>query len=1143
MTFRVAKGILSVCVAVSLMPGALFAQDTRARVQGLVTDPSQAVVAGATVTLTNDATGVQTATTTNQIGQYIFDFVLPGNYTVTVQLAGFRTFVQRNVLVQSRGDVTVNAQLEVGTVGESVTVDAAPVAVQFNTSTMSLTLDTKMANDLPIIHRNPFLLVSLNPAVVIRSTTEQSPFHHWAASQFDVGGNTNTKNDIILDGAPSMTAQKSSYTPPMDAVQEVNLQQNSVDSEFGHSAGGILSVQMKSGTNEYHGTAYYLGRNPALNAVADSISHRENLTRNHVFGGTLGSPIRKNRLFNFFSYEGWRTIEPRVSQMTLPTEAQRRGDFSQALTATGALRPIFDPWTTRLEGNQVIRQPFAGNIIPQNRIDPLSARVMQDIWQPNGPGTDVSGVNNFIAGYGENIKYWNLSDRVDWNISDKWKVFGRYSLFRTFVDQDDFTGGSPAQPVTGSERHSYTFSGDAVWTINPSTVFNVRGAYNSIVDSFGVPSYKLRESDLAALWPSRWYLPYLEELPDIYYPGITVRALSTATFGRSGYWFQEPSSYNFQGKISRSQGRHYIKVGGEYRKELVVASRPRPMAFDFRPELTANTFLNPNTRESGDAWATFLLGALDQNSSISSIPIQRPRTDYVGIFIHDDLKLTQRLTLNLGLRYEFMTAMRDPQHRLSRFLDLTNPIPEFQGANAPRMPAQVAALRPSAPVYNGAWVFTDSSNPNSWNAQKLLLLPRIGMAYRVNNNTAIRAGFARYIVPPTLTDGLNILGSVPYPGFDATTTTLPLLQGVPQQRFSDPYPFGLVEVVGKRLGRYTNLGGPTTWYQQDFRAGVNDRINVTLQRQLPLSFLLDLTYFANIGRNHPYNIDINQVDPRIGFQVGNVINQQVDNPFFNILPADQFPGQLRTQQRVSIATLLRPFPHYGALTETLIGARRNRYQAVQMQVQRPFTNGFNLVIGYNYNRERNEEFYDNVDEVIRNLTWQPATNARHRITGAGIYQLPFGKGRAYMNQAHPIAQAILGGWAVSGIFTFNTGTFLRFPGALVDGDPTLDNPTRERWFDTSKIRVLPPFTRRQNPLQYPRLTGPSFRNIDLTMAKEFQVTEKISFELRMESYNLTNSFMGANPSTSPTSGTFGQIAAQRPGFFGRQFQYSGRFRW
>jgi hypothetical protein len=1137
------RRIIVSALAVYVLAGLLPAQDTRGRVQGIVTDPSQAVVSGAVVTLSNDNTGVQTNQATNQVGQYIFDFVLPGRYTVSVQLSGFRTFTQRNVLVQSRGDVTVNAQLEVGTVGESVTVDAAPVAVQFNTSTMSLTLDTKMANDLPIIHRNPFLLVSLNPATVIRSTTEQSPFHHWAASQFDVGGSTNTKNDIILDGAPSMTAQKSSYTPPMDAVQEVNLQQNAVDAEYGHSAGGVLSVQMKSGTNDFHGTAYYLGRNPALNAVADSISHRANLTRNHVYGGTLGNPIKKNKVFNFFSYEGWRTIEPRISQMTMPTDLQRQGDFSQALTASGALRPIYDPWSTRLEGNTVIRMPFAGNRLPQDRIDPVAARMMQDFWSPNGPGTDASGVNNFVTGYGENIKYWNLSDRVDWNISDKWKVFGRYSLFRTFVDQDDFTGGSLAQPVTGSERHSQTFSGDAVWTINPTTVFNIRGAYNAIVDSFGVPSYKLQESDLASFWSSRWYTPYLAELPDIYYPGITVQALSNATMGRSGYWYQEPKSYNVQGKISRSQGRHYIKMGADYRKELVEASRPQPMFFQFSPALTADTFNNPNTRERGDAWATFLLGGLDQNSRISSIPIQKPRTDFVGLFIHDDLKLTQRLTLNLGLRYEYMTAMRDPEDRLSRFLDLTNPIPEFQGANAPQMPAQVAALRQSAPAYNGAWVFTDSGNRSSWNAQKALLLPRAGFAYRVNNLTAIRAGFARYVVPPTLTDGLNILGSVPYPGFDARTDTLPLLQGVPQQRLSDPYPGGLVEVVGKRLGRYTNLGNATTWYRQDFNAGVNDRINLTLQRQLPLAFVLDLTYFVNIGRHHPYNRDINQVDPRIGFAVGNAINQQVPNPFFEVLGADQFPGQLRTQRNVSVATLLRPYPHYQALTETLIGDRRNRYQAIQMQVQRPFTNGFNLVLGYNYNRERNEEFYDNVDNFLENLTFQPASNARQRITAASIYQIPFGRGRQFMNNSHRMVDAVLGGWALSGIFTYNTGTFLRFGGALADGDPTLDNPTRDRWFDTSRVRVLPAFTRRENPLQYPRLTGPSFRNIDVTMAKEFQVTEKLGFEIRMEAYNLTNSFMGANPSTDPNAGTFGRIATQKAGYFGRQFQYSGRFRW
>jgi hypothetical protein len=1122
---------------------AMFAQDTRGKVRGVINDSSQAVVAGANITLRNDNTGVQSTAQSNQVGQYLFDFINPGNYTLTVELTGFRRFVQRNILVQSRGDVTVNATLELGTVGETVTVEAAPVSVQFNTATMALTIDQKMANNLPIIHRNPFLLVSLNPATVIRSSTEQSPFHHWAASQFDVGGNTNTKNDIILDGAPSMTTQKSSYTPPMDAVSEVNLQQNSADAEFGHSAGGILSVQMKSGTNEWHGSAYYLGRNPRLNAVANSIDRAPNLTRQNVWGATAGLPILKNKLFTFFSYEGWKTKDPKTTNITLPTAAERTGNFSQSRTISGGLRQIFDPWTTQVNGNTVTRTPFAGNIIPASRIDPVSAKFMADIWQPNNPGDDITGVNNFRAGYGENIKYWNLSDRVDYNINDRWKTFFRYSQFKTFVDQDDYTG-SRAQPVTGSTRHSISLAGDTVWTINPTTVFNIRGGYNAIVDSFGVPSALLKESDLAAFWGNNtWYKPYLAELPAIYYPGLTVRSNSTGSFGRSGFWFQEPKSYNVQSKISKNHGKHYFKVGGEFRKEIVAASRPRPMAFDFRPDLTADTFLAPNLRERGDAWATFLIGALDQNSSIQSIPIQRPHAAFYGFYFHDDYKITQRLTINLGLRYEYYGSLTDPQDRMSRFLDLTNPIPEFQGANAPRLPAEVSALRTAAPIYNGAWVFTDSGTRTVWNAQKDLFLPRAGMAYRLNNRTALRAGWARYIVPSTLVDGLNILGSVPYPGFDASTTTIAPIQGVPQQRFSDPYPGGLVEIVGKRLGRYTNLGGSTTYYQQNFRNGVNDRMNLSLQRELPGRVVADITYFVNLGRNHPYTRNINQIDPRIGYQNGTRVTQSVLNPFFNILPSDKFPGQLRTQRNVPVSTLLAPYPQYSSLAETLRGRSRNRYHALQMQFQRPFTNGFNFVIGYNYNRERNEEIYDEQDAFLDNLTFQPASNARHRLTGGGIYEIPVGRGRKYMTDAPKVADWILGGWSLSGIMTYNTGTFLRFGSALELRNPVIDNPTRDRMFDPTALIRLPAFTRRQNPLQYPNLTGPSFRNIDLTLAKEFKATERVGVELRMEAYNFTNSFMGNNPDTNVNNSTFGRITTQKPGYFGRQLQYSLRLRW
>jgi hypothetical protein len=288
---------------------------------------------------------------------------------------------------------------------------------------------------------------------------------------------------------------------------------------------------------------------------------------------------------------------------------------------------------------------------------------------------------------------------------------------------------------------------------------------------------------------------------------------------------------------------------------------------------------------------------------------------------------------------------------------------------------------------------------------------------------------------------------------------------------------------------------------------------------------------------------MNQVDPRIGYAKGNAINQSVANPFFNILPKNKFPGQLGTQRQVAVRELLRPYPQYGALTEALRGGFGNNYKALQMQFQRPFANGFNMVVGYNYNRERNEEFYDEQDNFTLTPTWQPARNARHRLTGAAIYELPFGKGRPFMNGANAIVDGILGGWAVSGLFTYNTGLYLRYGGAIVDGDPGIDNPTMDRWFDTSKFKQLVPFTRRTNPLQYDSVKGPNYVSIDTTLAKEFKITERLKFELRGEAYNLTNRFTGADPDVNVTSANFGKVTAQRAGVFGRQIQYSGRLIW
>jgi hypothetical protein len=270
----------------------LHAQEYRGRVQGVIADPTSAVIAGANVVLTNIDKGISTSRISDSAGRYLFDLVEPGRYKVTVDRPGFTRFVQENLLVQNRGDVTVNAQLRIGNVNEAINVvSEAPAAVQFNTSSMDLTVDNTMVRNLPVIGRNPFTMTLLDPAVVNRYTTaEKTPFKMWASSQLEVGGPTSQKNDTLLDGMPAQAGPKGTYAPSMDAVTEVSVQQNSVDAEYGHSAGGILNVSMKSGTNNVKGTVYYFGRNPSINAASNAITHAPNLVRNHIFGGVVGHP-------------------------------------------------------------------------------------------------------------------------------------------------------------------------------------------------------------------------------------------------------------------------------------------------------------------------------------------------------------------------------------------------------------------------------------------------------------------------------------------------------------------------------------------------------------------------------------------------------------------------------------------------------------------------------------------------------------------------------------------------------------------------------------------------------------------------------------------------------------------------------------
>jgi hypothetical protein len=495
-------------------------------------------------------------------------------------------------------------------------------------------------------------------------------------------------------------------------------------------------------------------------------------------------------------------------------------------------------------------------------------------------------------------------------------------------------------------------------------------------------------------------------------------------------------------------------------------------------------------------------------------------------------------------------VLRDPEGRFSRTLDLTNPIPEFQGAGAPVLPPQVMAIRGRAPQYNGAWIHTSGPEDGTYSPPKVFM-PRFGIAWRLSDKMSFRAGYSRYSIMPSVDfeGGINLNDNPPYIGYQQDTFPLPTLQGVPQARLSNPWPSTnpLTPAVERRLGRYTELGSTaqSIIWNQKLGNAYNDRFNFSLQRQVWNQIVLDFTYFLSFGFNQRYQKQLNNIDPRYSFQFRNDVNAQVNNPFYQVLPFDKFPGGLRNIQRIPVNDLLRPYPHYNAITQWFAEGVYRQYQSIQIKAQRPFVNGFNFLMGYNYNNSRNDEYYDGVDAFLDNLTYQPSPNARHKFNIGGIYELPFGKGRKYLNQMNKVSNFLLGGWAMSGIYQGISGEFLRTGGMLVSGNPTIPagQRTRDRWFDVTKLTRLPDFTRRTNPMQWDGFTGPGVVSLDLTLGKDFAITERTALEIKMESYNLPNRFNGANPNLNPDSSLVGRVVAQRNTYFGRQFQYTARIRW
>ncbi len=566
------KGVLFLSAA--LLAANAFAQEFRGRIQGTVTDTSQASIAGANVTIVNAGTGVVTNRQTNETGHYLFDLVEPGTYAVAIEFSGFSKFVQENVLLQQRADVTVNATLKAGDLKETVTVTAEAIGVQFNTGKLETTVDSRLTNSMPQLYRTPFLLAQLDPAVEKDDyQSEYMPYHSWGPNHQQVGGGQNYTADLQVDGAPVGIGYKTAYVPSPDMVQEVNVQENAVDAEYGHSAGSAISLTLKSGTNQWHGTAFYQGQYPWANALEDRVYRTVNLGRNHIYGGTLGHPILKNKLFNFVAYEGWKQTDPSTLIETLPTDLERAGNFSQSLNNDGGLRTIYDPWSTKTsaDGTTVTRTPFPGNIIPADRLDSVAMGYTQQLWKPNSAGIGPYHVNNYSTSLPIRFPYKNFSDRADYHVNDKLRVSGRFSMFKTPVTSSNPTGSTYFVSDRGSDRDAKSITGDVTYTMSARTVINVRGEYHSFVDQSHYPS-QFSVDGWNKIFPNNDFVKLVFADPSV--PIQLPRMSITGTDGYSrnfnmgpggGYWHQVPTSNTFDAKIAQQRGSHYLKAGLETR--------------------------------------------------------------------------------------------------------------------------------------------------------------------------------------------------------------------------------------------------------------------------------------------------------------------------------------------------------------------------------------------------------------------------------------------------------------------------------------------------------------------------------------------------------------------------------------------------
>jgi hypothetical protein len=1087
---------------------------------------------------TNAATGVTATARSNASGNYAVPFLTPGTYTITAELGGFKRFVREGIQVQVSDVVELNIPMEIGAVTETIEVTAEAPLLDTTTPSLGQVLDERRITELPTLAGNAFELALLTPGVVNGANLrDRKPAFNNANSQVSTDGNGQYNNEFQIDGITNGFADGNSrtrvaFSPPQTSIQEFKMQTATYDASLGHTVGSVVNVSTKSGTNDLHGELHWFTRNSAFDApnfFNNKQGTEKSIYQDNRYGASAGGPVYipkvydgRNKTFWFHAWEANKWGVPGTFTGTVPTEAQRRGDFS-ALLGISPQYQIYDPRTTvALPNGRFQRQPFAGNIIPSNRLDPVGAALANLYPLPNRAGT-ADGRNNFFNGsVGAKEDYFVHITRVDHAFSEKLRTYVRLHYDWWDEDKNNNYGNRINGIILNRINRGLAF--DNVFMLSPTLLLNVR--YGIAQQEF--PERRVTQGyDLASLNFSPALVNSIDRQLAVV-PRIQLGAYSTMSAWESGDGTNSSMTHMWVGNFTKLTGSHNLKFGTDIRLGRAFGNRyPAQVApdFSFSNTYTRGPLDTSPASQIGQDLASMLLGVPGGNMvRTASYAIQ---SRFMGLYIHDDFKVTPNLTLNLGIRYEKEWPITERYDRLVAGFDFEtpNPIDAQARANYARNPV------PELPVNQfralGGLTFANSGEGRSpFNGESNNFMPRVGLAWTITPKTVIRAGYGMFydLIGINRSEALQT-------GFSQTTPIQASLDnGLTYfATNANPFPNGLLAPLGAAGGLETNLGQGIEFYNRNRLHGYSQRWSLGAQRQIG-SFVAEVSYVGNRGTRLP-----------VVRQLNNTPAEYLStSPFRDQATIDylgqSFPSPFRGTNpifgtNISRGSLLRPYPHFGNISvEEPIGY--NWYHSLQFRAEKRFSQGYTFQMAYTWSKLMEAvEFLNATDpmpyEIISGM------DRPHRLALSFIYELPFGKGRRLANNAPGAINAIIGGWQLNGILTWQSGAPLGFGNVIFTGDLkdislSTGERTADQWFNTeagfnrvnnqqlgSNIRTF--------PLRFSGIRGDAQNRWDLSALKNFALTERLRMQFRAECFNALNHTNLNNPNTSPTSSAFGTI--------------------